>query len=153
MAKEQKSVLDKEPEIQEKPKADEKLQATWDKDVLLKIFDDILFSNGYTEEVTLKKRLKVTFRTRTTEETLNISKSLDSSQLNLVSTVNEQRAFQNVLSSLIAFQGKDLVNTKSEDKEKFVRNLPTPVMSLLVDALADFDAKVNAACKEGEESF
>ena len=123
------------------------------KEELLKVFDELIFNGEYREDVTIKGKLKVTFRTRTTEETMEVSKLLDGTDHKLLVTVQEQRAFHNLCKSLVTYQGRDVSNLKVEDKEKFIKKLPTSIASALADALSEFDLKVDYACREGEENF
>lgn len=125
----------------------------FDKDELLAIFDKIIFEGEYSEQTKLKGKLSITFKTRSVGETLDISKTIDAVQANLVATLNEQRAVLNLAYSLIEYSGKDLRKATVEDRLVFVKKLPVPVIAALSDALAKFDVKVDAACKEGEENF
>lgn len=120
---------------------------------LLSIFDEIIFSGEYQEEVVVKGRLKVTFRTRAAGEIEEISKLVDATQANLIATLNEKRSLLNLQYAITFYQGKDLRSMKIEDKAKFIRNIPGPVIGALLGALMKFDDKVYEACKEGEENF
>jgi hypothetical protein len=123
------------------------------KEELLKVFDVLIFEGEYKEEVAIKNKLRVTFRSRTTEETMEISKILDSQDFKLLSTMQEQRAFHNLLKSLVVYQGRDLTNIKPEEKEKIIKKIPTSIIGSLADKLAEFDLKVDEACQEGEGNF
>ena len=135
----------------EKPEAPEKPK--YDKDELLRIFDEIIFQGEYVEEVTIRGKLKVQFKTRTAEEIENISKVLDSNTYQLVSTLNEARMLLNLQYALVYYQGKKLAGLKPEDKSKFIRMLPGPVIAVLIEALFKFDEKVQFACTELEANF
>ena len=138
---------------QEKSPVTESEKPAWGQEELLQIFDQILFENEYREDITIKGRLRVTFRTRSAEETVAVSKFIDSSDFKLISTVEEHRAIKNLGYSLVVFQGKDLSRLKEEEKSKFISQLPTQVIGMLVDKLAEFDRKVAAACSEAERNF
>jgi hypothetical protein len=147
-------VEDKQEVTPEAPQKDEKgAKSKWSKEDLLKVFDDLMFAGEYSEEVLIKGRLKVTFRTRTAEEQVDISKFLDQSQFNLILTVQEHRALYNLRASLINYNGRDLSHVDAEEKMKFINKLNIQVVSAVSDALAQFDAKVEAACREAEENF
>jgi transcriptional regulator of NAD metabolism len=120
---------------------------------LAKIFDEIIFSGEYSEQVTIKGKLHVTLKTRTAEESEEITRKLDSTGANLISTLNEKRALLNVYYALTGYQGKDMSTSKREDREKFINRLPSPIIGAIVNALSKFDRKVYAACKDGEENF
>jgi len=125
----------------------------YDPDELARIFDEIIFSGEYSEDVTVRGKLRVRFRTRTAEEIEQISAVVDATKANLVSTLAEKRAVLNLQYGLAMFQGKDLRSLSVEDRAKFVKRLPGPVIGALLTALNDFDAKVYAACQDGEENF
>lgn len=120
---------------------------------LAAVFDELLFEGEYKEDVTIRGKLKVTFRTRSAEETMQISKQLDLSDYKFLPTIQEQRAFLNVSKSLISYQGKDLTVIKEEEKGAFIRKLPTSILSTLTDSLAEFDRKIDIACRNAEDSF
>lgn len=134
-----------ETEAQAKPK--------YDNDELLRIFDEIIFSGEYVEDVVIKGKLRVQFRTRTSEEVEEISRLIDTTTFNLVSTMNEARMVLNLQYGLTMYQGRSLVGMKKEEKAKFIKNIPGPIVGVLLDALYKFDDKVFEACKELEENF
>lgn len=146
--------MENEAKKDEQEKSQEK-KATpkFDKDELIAIFDRIIFEGEYSEQVKIKGKLSTTFRTRSAGETLEISKTIDSIQANLVVTINEQRAVLNLAYSLVEYSGKDLKKASVDEKLTFVKKLPVPIIAALSDALAQFDYKVDTACKEGEENF
>jgi hypothetical protein len=120
---------------------------------LAKIFDEIIFAESYREDVVIRDKLRVTFRTRTVEETEQITSELDTNPVNLLSTLREKQSLLNLCHSLVSYQGKDLSSVKIEEKKKFVMKLAAPVVSMLSVALNKFDRKVFLACKDGEENF
>jgi hypothetical protein len=128
-------------------------QPKWSKEVLMKVFDELMFEGEYREDVTIRGKLKVRFRTRTAEETVQISKLLDQSQFNLILTVQEHRAIYNLRASLESYNGQDLSSMALEEKLKFINKLNIQIVSALSDALAEFDGKVEAACREANENF
>lgn len=141
------------PEQKEKDDGVEQTKPKYDKDELLRIFDEIIFSGEYSEDVTIKGKLHVQFRTRTSEEVSEISRVIDATPYNLIATMNESRMILNLQYALTSYQGKSLVGVSKEDKAKFINKLPGPVIGALLDALYKFDDKVFEACKELEENF
>jgi hypothetical protein len=125
----------------------------YDEAELAKIFDEIIFSGVYTEDVVIKGRLRITLKSRTAQESEEISSKLDTSPANLISTLNERRALLNVYYALVRYQGKDLSMMKMEEKEKFVNQIPAAIVNVIVKAIASFDTKVYAACEDGETNF
>lgn len=138
-------VVNTEKEESEKPR--------YDQTELLAIFDEIIFSGEYTEEVVIKNKLRVNFRTRSAGEIEEITRTVDTLQANLVTTLNEKRSILNLQYALTHYQGKDLKGIKTEDRAKFIKSLPGPVIGALFLALQKFDEKVFEACQEGEENF
>ena len=119
---------------------------------LAEIFDSLLFTGGYEETVTIRNKLKVVFRSRSAAETSEISQVLDAKKYQLASTFIEQRALWNLAYSLVSYNGtKAPIDPK--DKYQFVARFPAHVVSVLSSELVKFDAKVEAACKTGEENF
>lgn len=133
--------------------AQELQKPRWTQEELLKIFDQILFEGEYSEEVTVRGKLKVIFKSRSGDETLAISKELDSLQLNLITTVEQLRALRNLSYSLVNYQGRDFSDVKLAEKMIFLGKLPISVIAILSDKLAEFDSKIDAACREAEENF
>lgn len=125
----------------------------YDENELLAIFDEIIFSGEYSEQVKIKGKLNVTFKTRTADQVNKITSKLDSTPANFISTVNERRSLLNLHYALISYQGKDISQAKPEDREKFINTLPAPVIGALLVSLDKFDRKVYKACEVGEENF
>lgn len=133
--------------------AAEAKKAEFDKAELLAIFDEMIFSGEYTEDITIKGKLKVTFRARSANDITAISRELDSSQFSLMSTVNEQRAFLNLIYSMISYSGKNYEKVDIAERRKMIGQLPAVVIGALSEALVKFDQKMDAACREGEANF
>ena len=120
---------------------------------LASIFDEIIFSGEYIEEVLIRGKLRVSFRTRTAEEIRRITQVVDSTQAVYANTVESIRSLLHLQYALTSYQGKDLTSLKSEDKAKFIGQIPGPVVAMLLEALSKFDEKVFVACQEGEANF
>ena len=137
------------------PDAKETPQSEYNQEELLQIFDNIIFSGEYQETVDIKNRLRIVFRTRTAEEINAIQMHLDqeSSNMKLVSTVDNLRSFMTLSASLVSYQGKDLTSMKAEEKTNYIGKLAGPIISLLFSELAKFDRKVMFAIQEGESNF
>ena len=125
----------------------------YDPEELAIIFDDIIFQGYYEEDMKVKGKLQATFRSRTADLTSQISRKLDSSSFNLGSTYIEQRALWNLASSLVSISGKNLSQLSLDERFNEISKLNAQLVSLLSKILVDFDAKIDAACKEGEENF
>lgn len=136
------------------PKANVDAKPKFDKDELLGIFDEMIFSGEYSEQVVLRNgKLKLTFRARSAEDTMEISKDIDSKNFTLIATLSEYRALLNLAHSLVNYAGKDLSQSSVEERTKIIKKLPSVVVALLSEALSKFDAKIDAACAEGEANF
>jgi hypothetical protein len=140
-------------ETYEKEDPKEEAKPKYDKDELLRIFDEIIFNGEYAEDVAIKGKLHVQFRTRSSEEIAEISRIIDTTTFNLVATMNEAKMVLNLQYALTSYQGKPLVGMSKEDKARFIKRLPGPIIGVLLDALYKFDDKVFEACKELEENF
>lgn len=125
----------------------------YDKDELARIFDEILFTGEYSEEVLIKGRLKVRLKTRNAEELSQISRVLDGTSFTLMQTLHENRLLLNLQYSLLQYHSTDLSSLKIEERAKFINRLAGPIIATLIDAMIEFDKKVGAACQESEENF
>lgn len=125
----------------------------YDETELDTIFDEIVFTGVYSEEALIRGRLPIRFQTRNAGQLNTITREIDALKANFAVTTQEYRAFQNIVYSLIEYNGKDLSTLKLEERAKFVSELPGPIMAILLQKLFDFDLKVLAACKRGEENF
>ncbi|MCU1496043.1 MAG: hypothetical protein JWO62_3807 [Acidimicrobiaceae bacterium] len=133
--------------------AAEPTKPKYDPDELSRVFDEVMFSGEYSEEVSIRGKLKIRLRTRTAEEIEQISMIIDSTTAQLVATLSEKRSILNLQYALETYGGKDLRLLSTEDRAKAVKRLPGPIVGALLKALNDFDAKVYAACQDGEENF
>jgi len=120
---------------------------------LAALFDEIIFNGEYSEDVVIRDRLRVRFRTRSAGEVDEIERVIDSTQATLIATLQQKRQILNLQYSLISYQGKDLRTLSAEDRAKFLARVPGPVVGTLMHALAKFDEKVFLACKDAEENF
>lgn len=141
------------PVVEDSAKTAEEEKSKYDKEELLRIFDDMLFAGSYSEVVTIRGKLKVSFITRTAEQMDWITQKIDTTTAVLMATLVEKRNLLNLYYALTSYQGKDLSTLKYEEKVSFINKLPAPVVGILMVALFNFDTKINAATKEGEENF
>ena len=147
-------VEEKVSQVEEKVTEEKEVKKPkFDKEELLTIFDEIMFSGEYREDITIKNRLKITFKTRTAAEVSAMSKEVDGLSFNMIATLHEKRAFLQVVYSLVNYAGKDISALDIEKKKDFVGKLPAVVVAALSDALIKFDEKTAAAYLEGEENF
>lgn len=120
----------------------------YDPNELLRIFDDIIFSGEYVEEVVIRGRLPVKFSTRTAEQVGEIQDALDSAGLNLISSIDQRRSILSLEQSLVSFNGRDLSGLSRKDRAATIGKLAAPVIAMLLNAMGEFDMKVAAACRE-----
>lgn len=138
---------------EEAAKPDPKKEPEYSEEELSAIFDEIIFSGEYVEEVLIRGKLRACFRTRTAEEIRQITQVVDGAQAVYANTVESLRSLLQLQYALTSYQGKDLTGIRPEEKSKFIGQIPGPVVALLLQALSKFDAKVFAACQEGEANF
>lgn len=120
---------------------------------LMAVFDQILFEGEFKEEITIRGKLKVTFKSMSAKDISEISKELDNKSYNLVSTFQEQRSLLTLSKGLVGYQNRDLGAMTDEAKAAFIDKLPASVIASISDAQFKFNRKVDAACKEGETNF
>jgi hypothetical protein len=144
----------KEPQ---EPAADTGADApkAYDETELMAIFDAIIFEGEYSEQVTIRGKFPVVFRSRTSEEIRAISAALDleSQKTILMSTIQERRSMLNLESALVQYGSTQIAGMNAEGRSKFMGKIPAPMIGVLLMELSRFDAKVFAACKEGEANF
>jgi hypothetical protein len=124
----------------EKPKYDQK--------ELLAIFDEILFSGEYREDVVIKGKLKVTFTTRSAANTSEITRELDSRKFNLLSSMQEYKALLCICYSIVNYNDKDISQMPFDTRKAFIEKLPSVVVGAISNALVEFDMKTDAAMQE-----
>lgn len=120
----------------------------YDQTELLRIFDDIIFSGEYVEEVIIRGRLPVKFSTRTAQQVGEIQDALDSAGLTLISSIEQRRSILSLEQSLVSFNGKNLSGLSKEDRSEYIGQLAGPVIAMLLNSMSKFDMKVQAACRE-----
>lgn len=118
-----------------------------------RVFDEMMFEGSYQEEVKIGKRMSITFKTRTGKEAREVMNILDKAGYSLGLTVESVRSLYNLAQSTVIVNGKDLSGEKFEKKVELIEEMPTPVISAMIVALMNFDRKVEAAVKHGEENF
>lgn len=145
---------DTAPESDETQSAEAATKAPkYSEEELAAIFDEIIFSGEYVEEVSIRGKLRVCFRTRTAEEIRQITQAVDGAQAVYANTVESLRSLLQLQYALTSYQGKDLTGIRPQERTAFIGQIPGPVVALLLQALAKFDEKVFAACQEGELNF
>lgn len=136
------------------PKTEAPAKPQYDKNELLAIFDEMIFSGEYKEPISLRGgKLKIVFRSRSVSDTTAISRDIDAKSFTLITTLQEYRALQNLAYSLVSYAGNDWSKLSVEDRVKKLNEMPGPVASLLSMELTKFDQKIFAACEEGEANF
>lgn len=129
-----------------KKKAEQEVEAA-------KIFETILFEGVYTETFTFRKKMQFTLRSRSVEEVMKINDYMETKEFKTQGAAMDERLFQHLAHAIVALNGKDYSKSTHEEKTAALRNLPAPVMQILVRNLSTFDNKVQRACEEGEENF
>lgn len=140
---------------EEKPKADAKkdTKEEFPQDELLYIYDNLLTQGRHMETVSIGKRVKVTWRTRTTGEANAVHRIIDSAGFSTFIAAQNHTNVLNMAYSLVNYCGKDMNEAKTADKKAFLEGLPEPVIVMLSKTLADFDYKVAKAIEVGQANF
>lgn len=117
------------------------------------IYDSLMFDGKYTEEVSVGKRLRATFVTRTAKEAREVLLKIDKMGLSMGITVESIRGLYNLAQSLVAINDTDISGEPFDKKVDRIEVLPSQVVSKLMIALSRFDIKVDAAVGHGAENF
>lgn len=117
------------------------------------IYDSIMFEGSYSEEVSIGKRVRVTFRTRTGKEAREVIMRLDKLGLNMGLTVESIRGLYSLAQSVLSINGQDLSGDKFEVKVEKLEELPTQLIARLLAEFSKFELKVAAAISHGDENF
>ena len=137
----------------EEDTSEEKSTPKYSQIELMKVFDTLIFESEYSEEITIRDKLKVVLRTRSQKEIAEITTAIDATQAVLLTTMEQNRAILNLQYALLQYGPRNLRNMKLEEKAAFVEKLPGPIIGALLMALGNFDSKVYQACQEGESNF
>ena len=137
----------------EAPQEEEKAeQSKYPQADLLAIFDKLVFEGEYQEE--FKGRgLKLTLRSRSGDDAINISRAVDKFEGKTFMTVQTYANMLTLAHSLVSFNGKAFGPKDTAAKYKFLLTLPDPILVLLIDKLKDFDEKIGLAIAEGRKNF
>jgi len=146
MAKTEAATKTAQDEVQKEESNTTKPKYT--KDQLMVIFDSIMFEGEYREDVTIKGKLKVTFKTKSGADSSAITRELDGKQFNLMSSMEQYRALLSIAYSLTRYSDKDLSGMSLEKRLEFIEKLPTVVVAAVSNALIEFDIKTEAALQE-----
>jgi hypothetical protein len=142
-------------EAPQEASAEKASDSKYSEEELMVIFDELMFTGEYAEDILIRGKLPVTLRTRTAGEVRKITMELDKDSGNstLLATINERRSLLTLRYALSSYGSTDLSGMNAEDKEGFISKLPAPVIGALMVELAKFDSKVYEACKAGEGNF
>ena len=115
------------------------------------IIDSVLEHDYYEEEFTLRNQQGIV-RTRSYEDILRMQQELDQAKPATQLGQNELMNRCNLASSLVRWRNQAFKHETDADFKTnlaLIRKLPGPVMSLLIDQLAKFDAKVMIVFSDG----
>lgn len=130
------------------------------------ILDSVLFNEYYEETVTIGRGVTAVIRTRTYNDTQRMLRILEAEAPKMPVHYNDILARCNVAASLVEYNQKKftapvrsdgmsrdafkkLEEEAFHDKVEYVLQLPTPVMSKLMNMVALFDSKILAVFDEG----
>lgn len=145
-----------EASLEEDKSKDQEPKKKFDKERLLRIFDEILFNEEYSEEFKIKGRLSIVLRSRSTGDMGVITSKMDEhiKTAGTVISVAQKNSLYNMCFSLAKYNGKDLTHMDPmTSRLAFIEKIPAPIMDAMVACLSKFDEEISEACKEGEENF
>lgn len=139
---------DKKKDVDKEEKRDER----YSQEELLTIFDALVFQGEYQEEYK-GRGVKLTLRTRSGDDAINISRSVDKFEGKTFMTVQTYANILTLAHSLVSYNGKAFGPKDTASKYKFLLTLPDPILAVLMDKLKDFDEKIGLAIAEGRKNF
>lgn len=111
---------------------------------------DSLLERGYYERTfRLTKKHNVTLRSRTLEAQETMQGVIEHDAPQYAITINETISKYNLAASLAEFRGKKFAVEDMRNTLEFVKNLPLPVFTAMVNRLAKFDVIMNVVLSEG----
>lgn len=127
-------------------------EAKYKSEELLAIYDTILFEGSYSE--TFKGRgITVTFRSRTSKDSMAIGRALDKFEGKSYMTVQNYANFLTLIYSIEAFNGTDFSDVTPEKKYEYFIGKPDAQNAMLFGKLSEFDEKISLAIEEGRKNF
>lgn len=135
--------------------SEEQTQAATSKysqDELLTIFDALVFEGEY-RETHQGRGLKVTFRSRTGKDAVDISRALDRFEGKSYMTISTYANILTLVYSIVDLNGVDFSGMKIEDRYAAITKQSDAINALLYGKLSEFDEKISLAIEEGRKNF
>jgi hypothetical protein len=113
---------------------------------------DAVIDKGYYEEYVRVGSNRAVFRTRMYEDQLRVQSAIEAMGPKFQATQDELVGRYNLAASLYEWKGKPLKHDTEDDFQSvlsLVRRMPAPVVAMLADRLAQFDAKTMIVFSEG----
>lgn len=131
-----------------------------------KILDDILFNEGYTEEVLIGGRLKVVFRTRKYRDLQRTMRNMDNEAPLSPGHTNDLIARYNTAASLAQYKDikfdfpdpstpgvtTEQIEEAFQKRFEFLNNLDEPIVARIIAKMSEFDRKIGAVMADGAPS-
>lgn len=138
----------------EKPKEEETREAPskYTQDELLTIFDALVFEGEY-RETHQGRGLKVTYRSRTGKDAVDISRALDRFEGKSYMTISTYANILTLVYSIVDLNGVDFSAMSIEDRYKAITKQSDAINALLYGKLSEFDEKISLAIEEGRKNF
>lgn len=149
LAEQERARIDNPSE--EKPKEEKKSE--FEERELLAIFDALITQGSYIETISVGKRMRVAWRSRTVGEANAITRLVDTAGFNTVVAVQNHTNVLNMAYSLVGFNGTDFSKTPLTERKAFIENMPEALIIQLSRSLARFDYKISKATEVGQENF
>ena len=122
------------------------------KELLLALYDDMVFSNSYKESVKVRG-FQFGLKTRSSEDLVAINRVLDNFK---AQSANSYQTYANYLTLAASLNFVDNTELKDGDLEqayKHLITLPTFKVDIMLIELSKFDRKVSMAIEVGRENF
>lgn len=113
---------------------------------------DAVISKGYYEEYVKVGSGRAVLRTRTYDDVLRLQTALEAVRPGLILTQEDMITRYNLAASLYEWKGKTYKHDTDDDFDVVMaelKKMPSPLYSLLVQRLAEFDRKVMTVFSEG----
>lgn len=120
----------------------------------LEIFDELMFEGSYTETVRLSPRVTVVFTTRTADDYVAISKTMETLAPGTNALADQYLSLLHLSYALVNFRGQDLSQvTPYPGRYEVLKTIPASLVDAIQKKLNLFDKKVQEAVDFSSENF
>ena len=124
------------------------------KEEKLEIFDTLMFEGAYTEVVKLSTRVSAEFTTRTADDYVSISKTIETLAPETQALVDQYLSLLHISHALVSFKGQDLSSLAPyPGRYDILKTIPAAVVDTMQKKLGVFDKKVQESVEYSSENF